>query len=201
MKDRWLAYVPAMLLAALAALSYWLDEQVQPQTRHESSKSDPDFLVEDFVATRMDAEGKPRYAVQARKLVHYPGDNSTVLDQPQLTHFDPQTAPVTIRADHGLLSNDGETADFTGGVLVRRLAYGDEPELSLRTNFLQVIPDQDLAKTDQEVTLTRGNSTLKSVGLEFNNATRSVKLLSQVRGSFETPAKDSRPALPWERRR
>jgi lipopolysaccharide export system protein LptC len=200
-KDRWLAYVPALLLAALAALSYWLDEKVQPQARHESSAGDPDFLVEDFVVTRMDREGKPRYVVQAKKLVHYPGDNSTTLEQPQLTHFDPQTAPVTIRANQGLLSNNGETATFTGDVLVRRLAYGEEPELSLQTSFLQVIPDQDLAKTDREVTLTRGNSVLHSVGLEFNNATRSLKLLSRVRGSFETPPKDSRPVLPWEQRR
>jgi lipopolysaccharide export system protein LptC len=201
MKDRWLAYVPALLLAALAALSYWLDEKVQPQARHENSAKDPDFLVEDFVATRMDREGRPRYAVQAKKLVHYPGDNSTALERPELTHFDPQTAPVTIRANAGLVSNNGETATFTGDVLVRRLAYDEEPELSLRTSFLQVIPDQDLAKTDREVTLTRGNSTLKSVGLEFNNATRSLKLLSQVRGSFETPHKDSRAILPWEQRR
>lgn len=201
MKDRWLAYVPALLLAVLAALTYWLDEQVQPEARHENSATNPDFLVENFVTVRMNSEGKPRYAVQAKRLAHYPGDNSTMLDHPQLTHYDPQTAPVTIRANQGLLSNNGENAYFTGDVLVRRQAHGEQPELSLETSYLHVIPDQDLAKTDREVTLRRGNSTLRSVGLEFNHATRSLKLLSQVRGSFETPAKDHRPAMPWERQR
>ena len=59
--------------------------------------------------------------------------------------------------------------------------------MTLQTSYLHVIPDQDLAKTDRQVTLTSGNSTVTSVGLEFNNATRSLKLLSQVQGTFETP--------------
>jgi len=70
MKDRWLGYVPAALLAALAGLTYWLDQQVQPMPpgRTGEGKS-PDFLVEDLVATRMKTDGSPRYAVKAKKLV------------------------------------------------------------------------------------------------------------------------------------
>jgi len=201
MKERWVGYLPAVLLAALAGLTYWLDQKVQPQQPHESSPKDPDFLAEDFLATRMNLDGSPRYSVRARKLVHYPGDNSTALDYPEITHYDPETAPVTMRADHGLLSNNGEDAYFTGNVLVRRHAYGEQKEMTLQTSYLHVIPDQDLAKTDRKVTLTSGNSVVDSLGLEFNNATRSVKLLSQVRGTFETPPKDTDLPLPWERRR
>ena len=52
------------------------------------------------------------------------------------------------------------------------------------TSFLHVIPDKDLVKTDREVTLVSGNSTVKSVGLEFNNKTRELKLLSNVKGQL-----------------
>ncbi len=113
--------------------------------------------------------------------MHYPDDNSATLDFPEFTHFDPETAPLTMRADQGQVSHNGEDAYFTGNVLVRRHAYADQKEMTLQTSYLHVIPDKDLAKTDREVTLTSGNSMVKSVGLEFNNATRSLKLLSQVR--------------------
>ena len=106
-----------------------------------------------------------------------------------------------MRADQGLLSNKGEDAYFTGHVLVRRQPYADQKEMTMQTSYLHVIPDKDLAKTDREVTLTNGNSVVKSLGLEFNNATRSLKLLSQVRGTFDTPRKDPRLPMPWERRR
>ena len=201
MKDRWLAYVPMLLLAGLALLTYWLDLRVQPGGRARGGESGrtPDYIVENFTATRMNADGTPRYAVAARRMLHYPDDNSAQLDYPELSHFDPQRAPVTIRADAGSLSANGEEALFSGNVLVRRQAFGQSPELTLATSRLQVIPNRDLARTDREVKLTSGNSTLTSVGLEFNNATRTLKLLSKVSGTFETPEKGV--PLPWDKRR
>jgi lipopolysaccharide export system protein LptC len=200
MKDRWLAYVPALLLAGLALLTYWLDQRVQPlgRARDGELQSAPDFIVENFRAMRMHPNGTPRYLVAAKKMVHYPHDESALLEAPQLTHFDPEKAPVSIRANEGRLSPNGQDAFFSGDVLVRRAAYGEHDEVTLSTSFLHVMPEKDLAKTDREVTMTSGKSTLKSVGLEFNNATRTLKLLSKVSGTFETPPKTD---LPLQQRR
>jgi lipopolysaccharide export system protein LptC len=190
------------MLAGLAALTWWLDQKVQPlgPARDNASRNDPDFVVDNFIATRMNEDGTQRYAVIANRMVHYPGDNSAVLDRPELTHFDAGRGPMSIRANQGVLSSNGENAYFTGDVQVRRAAHAEDPELALFTSFLHVIPDQDLVKTDREVTMTSGNSTMHSVGLEFNNKTRELKLLSNVKGQLETPRKD-RPALPWDRKR
>ena len=40
---RWRAWVPALLLASLAALTWWLDQKVQPlnQTKETASRNDP----------------------------------------------------------------------------------------------------------------------------------------------------------------
>jgi len=200
MKDRWRAWVPALLLALLAALTWWLDQKVQPLGPHDrASGADPDFVAENFEAKRMNDDGSARYSVVARKMVHYPADNSAVLDEPRLTHFDPDKAPVSIRADQGVVSSNGETVDFRGDVHVRRAPFGEDPEMTLTTSFLHVIPDKNLVNTDQEVTLTHGNSTMKSVGLEFNNNTRELKLLSNVKGQLQTPPKGGR-VLPWTQR-
>jgi len=200
MKDRWRAWVPALMLALLAALTWWLDQKVQPLGPHDgTSNADPDFVAENFEAKRMNDDGSARYSVVARKMVHYPADNSAVLEEPRLTHFDPDKAPVSIRADQGVVSSNGETVDFRGDVHVRRAPFGEDPEMTLTTSFLHVIPDKNLVKTDQEVTLTHGNSTMKSVGLEFNNNTRELKLLSNVKGQLQTPPKGGR-VLPWTQR-
>jgi lipopolysaccharide export system protein LptC len=83
---------------------------------------------------------------------------------------------------------------------VRRAPFGGDPEMTLTTTFLHVIPDKDLVMTDREVTLTHGNSTVNSVGLEFNNKTRQLKLLSNVKGQLQTPQKGSRAALSLDRK-
>jgi lipopolysaccharide export system protein LptC len=200
-RDRWLAYAPILLLAGLAGLSYWLDQRVQPlqDGAGNNAKDRPDFIVDDVRAMRMDLAGHPRYALEARRMTHFrEGDDSAVLDAPTLTHFDENRVPLTIRANEGRVSNDGDNAYFIGDVVVRRPASGDQEEMTMLTSFLHVIPDSNLAKTDREVTLIKGNSTVKSVGLEFNNETRTVKLLSKVRGKLDTPPK---AALPWDRTR
>jgi lipopolysaccharide export system protein LptC len=201
MSDRWIAWVPALLLAGLAALTYWLDQRVQPLGPvRDGSHNEPDFVVENFNAVRLSPEGQARYAVRARRMVHYPDDSSTLLDYPELTHFDPQKSPVTIRANQGHLSKNGQNAYFSGDVQVRRAPYGTNPEMALYTSYLHVIPEQERAKTDREVTLVSGNSRLKSVGLEFDNKARTLTLLANVKGSYDTPRK-ARLALPWEGRR
>ena len=83
---------------------------------------------------------------------------------------------------------------------VKRSPFGTTAEMALFTSFLHVIPDKDLAQTDREVTMTSGNSTLKSVGLEFNNKTQEMRLLSNVKGELETPSKQRNP-LPWKHKR
>jgi lipopolysaccharide export system protein LptC len=202
MRIRWLAWVPALLMAALAGLTWWLDQMVQPlaAAKDPGSHNDPDVVVDKFQAMRMNPDGTQRYSVVADSMVHYPGDNSAVLEHPYLTHFDPEKGPVSIRANQGTMENNGENAFFTGDVQVKRAAFGENPALAMYTTFLHVIPDKDVVKTDRDVTLTSGNSTLKSVGLEFNNKTRELRLLSNVKGQFETPAKEHRP-LPWDRKR
>ena len=201
MKNRWRAWVPALLLAALLALTWWLDRTVQAPGPHDDPLgTEPDFVAENFEALRMNEDGSQRYSVVARKMVHFPGDNSALLEEPQLTHFDPDKAPVSIRATTSKVSNNGETVDFSGDVLVHRAAFGEDPEMALRTSFLHVVPDKDLVQTDREVTLTHGNSTVTAVGLEFNNKTRELKLLSNVKGELETPKKGAK-ALPWGHKR
>ena len=65
--DKLVAWSPVLLLGALAALTYWLDAQVQPQPvrRDGSARHDPDLFLQDFRAVTFDAHGQPREALAA----------------------------------------------------------------------------------------------------------------------------------------
>ncbi|MEK7844323.1 MAG: LPS export ABC transporter periplasmic protein LptC, partial [Pseudomonadota bacterium] len=54
-------------------------------------------------------------------------------------------------------------------------------KITLVTNFLHLIPDDDLVKTDQSVTISRFNTTINAIGLELNNHDGMIQLLSKVR--------------------
>ncbi|HWQ38601.1 MAG TPA: LPS export ABC transporter periplasmic protein LptC [Burkholderiales bacterium] len=189
MNDRLVTWAPLALLFLLAALTWWLDSKVQPpEWRSDgSTRHDPDMYVEGYSAARMNADGSRRYELKGKRLVHYPDDNSTELHAPQLIYYDPGQAPVTVKADVAQIARGGDDLYFLGNVQVVRAAYADKPELGVLTTYLHVMPEKQLARTDQPVTLIEGNSTASSVGLEFDNRTRLLKLSSQVRARYETP--------------
>ena len=194
MNDRLITWSPLILLALLATMSFWLDRKVQPPEHRPdgSTRHDPDFIVEGFSAVKMNPDGTRRYALAAKRMVHYPDDNSTELELPRLVYFDYQRAPVTIRSETAESTQGGDNVFFHGDVQIIRSAYGSNAELGVFTSFLHVVPEKDLAKTDKPVRMVEGNSTASSVGLEFNSVTREIKLLSEVKASYAIPKRSVR---------
>ena len=177
---------PLLLLLALAAASLWLERAVQPPERDKSGKTrhDPDFIAEDFGITKISATGKLEYKLSAARMLHYPDDETTDIVAPRLVQHHDKAASIVIHADRGRLSKNGAEARFYGNVVVVREADRGRRELRMQTEYLQVVPDRDLARTDQPVIITDGRSRLSGVGMEFNNKTRQFELLSQARGTF-----------------
>jgi lipopolysaccharide export system protein LptC len=177
---------PLLLILAMAAGSLWLERAVQAPERDRSGKSrhDPDFIAEDFGITKMSPAGNPEYSLSAERMLHYPDDESTDILAPRMVQRREDAAPVLIRADRGRISRNGEETRFYGNVVVLREAGRGRSELRVQTEYLQIIPERDLARTDQPVVITEGRSRLTGIGLEFNNKTRQFALLSQVRGTF-----------------
>jgi lipopolysaccharide export system protein LptC len=84
-----------------------------------------------------------------------------------------------------VVSGKGDHVYFQDDVRVTRAALEGERELVMRTTFLHVVPDQHIAMTDRLVTLSDDANTVTAVGLEMNNETRIIKLLSKVRGTYD----------------
>ena len=187
MAQRSTAWFPVVLLTAMAAVSVWLDRQVQPPERARDGKArhDPDYIVENLSATRIGPDGVARYTLSARRMVHYPDDDTTYLDAPKLVNFGGSGAPVTVTSNNATLSSNGENAYLSGDVRLVRSAYAGNSELTVRTSWLHIIPDDNFASTDRPVQISDAHTLVTSVGLEFNNQSRILKLLSKVRGRYE----------------
>lgn len=186
-QDRASHLFPLLLMLALAAASLWLERTVQAPERDNSGKTrhDPDFVAEEFGITKIGATGKPEYVLSAARMLHYPDDESTDIVAPRLVQHHDDATPVVIRADRGMIAKNGTEANFHGNVVVVREAGRGNSELRVQTEYLQIVPDRDLARTDKPVLITEGRSRLSGVGLEFNNKTRQFALQSQVRGTFD----------------
>lgn len=187
MNDRLTRWFPLLLLAILAALTFWLDRAVQPPAgkRDGSTRHDPDYIVDKLSALRMAPDGGIKHTLFAEKMIHYPDDDSTYLQSPKFVSYASGKAPMTITAREALVSKDGENVYFQNDVRVTRAPYDDKSELVMQTSYLHVIPDDNIAKTDRPVTITDANTVVNAIGLELNGETRILKLKSRVRGIYD----------------
>ena len=174
----------------MAGLTYWLERVIESNEPDlvGPSRSDPDIIVNDISATSLDQAGKAEYSLTAKKMVHYPDDDATLITEPRFVAYTGAEAPVSVTAKQGVVSAKGDHVYFQDDVRVVRAAYDDQSALSLRTSFLHVIPEAHLAKTDRQVTIIDDATVVTAVGLELNTETRELKLLSDVQGTYE-PAK------------
>ena len=185
--DKLTAALPLILVGMVVAFTFWLDHLAQPVRPGTggASRHDPDYMVDGLSAIRMNESGAASYTLSAVKMVHYPDDNTTLLTTPKLVSLGSAKAPVTITAHQAVVSTNGEHVYFQDDVRVTRSAFGDSSELVMRTAFLHVMPDDSLAMTDRTVTITDAATTVTAVGLELNSETRVIKLLSNVRGTYD----------------
>lgn len=180
------AWLPLLPLVLLLAATYWLNQQVQPLPQVQSQqRHDVDYVVDNFSAVTLNLQGQPRFTLAAEKLWHYPDDDTTHLQMPQLTSLYADRPPTITTARTGMVSSKGEDVFLYDEVRVVRPASDGGGEQRFATDYLHVIPDRDWAETDQSVVMTSQYNVTRAVGMELDNKARTVRLLSHVRANHE----------------
>ena len=182
-------WLPLLPLLGLLGATYWLNQQAQPEPVKPdgSTRHDPDSIVENFSAVKLNEQGTPYFIMSAAKMLHYPDDDSTALEAPRLNLLAEDSPPLLATAESGSISRRGDEMSLQGGVEVLRGAGVKQDQLKLQTEFLNIIPDQDFASSDRAVMITEANTTVNAIGLELNNKTRTIKLLSKVKSEYVPP--------------
>jgi lipopolysaccharide export system protein LptC len=201
--DRATAWAPVLLLGALAALTYWLDSQVQPPAprRDGSARHDPDIYIERFRAVELDAKGRAKQAVSGKRAMHFGDDQTTEVIEPMLSQTEADKPAFRVSASRGLLSGDRKDVYFTGNVRAVRDAGPTKPgespagPVTVVTEYLHVMPDKEVARTDKAVTIDEPRGIIRSVGLELDNKAKTLKLRSGVSGTLQPQALPAQ-ALP-----
>jgi lipopolysaccharide export system protein LptC len=178
-------WFPVLLLGVLAALTYWLDAQVQRGGGSGASeRKEPDYYLEDFAATRYGADGSVVQKLAARRLTHYPGDAPAEVTAPELVTTTPGKPTLSVRADRGTISSDNENVWLAGHVVGIRHATGTQSRLTITTDYLHVVPRQEKADTNHKVTIADANGTHTGNALEADNRARTLRLRNGVVGEL-----------------
>jgi lipopolysaccharide export system protein LptC len=189
------SWLPLLFLAALAALTYWLDAQIEPPSSGRSTvqHQTPDLFIKNFHATQFDANGAPQQQLKAVLAEHFPHDGSINLEQPDIILLNPGQPRLTLTANHAQLSGDRKDLHLHGNVTAvreespvnaRQKDLPSEP-MTLRTEYLHVRPDENVVQTHQKASLESPSGRIESIGMEVHRESSIIKLHSDIQGTFQ----------------
>ncbi|MEO6353537.1 MAG: LPS export ABC transporter periplasmic protein LptC [Oxalobacteraceae bacterium] len=176
---------------AMALGSFWVLEVVRKSGIDQApdiSRSEPDFYVDNFTFIQVAKSGQMHYKMSGVKLTHEPLHDSYQIEQPRIISLNQARAPMTMRAETAMIEDDNSKVHMRKNVRIDRPASGQSQALQLETEYLLLLPDEDVMQSDQPVKLVLGQSTLSGNSMFANNATGELRVAGRVRGSFAASA-------------
>ena len=172
---------PIILIILLTLFTLWLDKTVrQPTTEQEQDpEKNPDYIMENFSTYQVDHIRKKHEKLLAEKMLHYVANNATYFEQPRFINSKMNKPGMRVRADKANMSGDDDI-HLNGNVKVIRYDVGGK-ETTMTTSYLHINRDNDISKTDKPATIIQSNTIINTVGIEIDNNTHIIHLLSDVR--------------------
>ena len=176
------------IFAIAAFLSWWLSS-TGPSfiPRLEVKRHDPDYYLVNFTLTTMDDNGNPKHQLSADNMYHYPDDDTASLENPRLVVYQNDIDSWEIRADSGLVSEEGNSVFLQGDVFVNRLNSQPDHGLEIITRDLTIKPEEETASTEQAIIIKDHYGVTEGVGMHANLKERRLQLMSQVKGNYQPP--------------
>ena len=174
------------LMIALALGSFWLLEVMRRAINDFSpgtARTEPDFYVENFSYVKLSPSGQVQYHFSGTRLTHNPQDDSYDIQQPVVTSINEGRPPMNMRSERAHVNSDNSEVRLYDNVLIDRPASAQTGHLRVTSDYMLLLPDDDVMKTDKPVVITLDQSRLTGVGMSANNATREFSLTNDVHGT------------------
>jgi lipopolysaccharide export system protein LptC len=190
--ERFLLYLPLMVMGTLALGTYWLVRSTPVPEVAQAERvrgHEPDYFMHGFSIKTYDATGRMRSEVQGDVARHYPDTKWIEIDSIRIRSFDALGRLTTASALRGLTNDSGSEVQLMGKAVVVReadktAAGKATPRMEYRGEFLHAFMDTEMVKSHQPVELTRGKDRFTADAMEFDNVDQVMQLRGRVRGTL-----------------
>ncbi|MBI1771230.1 MAG: LPS export ABC transporter periplasmic protein LptC [Burkholderiales bacterium] len=191
--DRFRIWLAVILLGVLTLGTIWVMEVIRRNADDEqnrsSARSAPDYYVEKFNFIRLSNNGKANYHITGDSLVHLPRTDNIEIKHPQINSFDQDRPPLHLRADLAVVSQksslitpkrEHDEVHLHDHVSMERPEGLSSQFVRVESDYLLLLPDDDIVKTDKPILITTGRAVSTATGMIANNSTQHLSMLSKV---------------------
>lgn len=192
--DQLSLYLPVALMGLLALGTWWLVRNAPAPllpTTERAPTHQPDYVMKGFSVKSFDATGRLQSEVKGAVGRHYPDTDTLEIDQVQMRSTTPQGRVTVATANRALSNADGTEVQLFGNAIVTREPLparpgaSAQPRLEFRGEFLHAYTQTERVRSDQPVTLTRGNDRFTADGMDYDNLDQVLQLRGRVHGVLQ----------------
>jgi len=166
-----------LLVALLTTWATWQGREPAPLADLLAQRSD--YVLYDFDLVNLNAEGKEVFTLSSPQLRQTPGGRALELNTPVFLLPQGETRHWQVHAASGWVSANSDEIRLRGGVVATPLDDASG-QIRIETETLDLFPQQELASTGSDVTLTRPGATMRGTGMRAHLDQNRVELLSNV---------------------
>lgn len=191
--DRFRIWAMVAMLGVVALGSFWLLDVLRRSGDGEQVRSaeraEPDYYVEKFNFVKLSNIGQANYHITGEKLVHIPRGDNFEISQPRIDSFDENQSPVHIRADRAVIEQkstevfpkrEHDIVHLFDNVTMEKQDGNKDRFMHLQTDYLLLLPDENIVKTDKAVHIETATADTRAIGLIADNANQKLELMSDV---------------------
>lgn len=169
-----------LILLAGAVLSGWFAWRGQaPEAEEVQAEARSDYILRDFEVVTLDSSGQESFSLRAPELRQTPGARTLELQTPLFLMPDEHGSRWEVRSKTGWVNEKSTLVRLRGDVVADSPVGASRPT-RLRTEQLDIFPDDNRATSEAVVTITTPGTTMRGTGMEADLAGKRIQLLSDV---------------------
>jgi lipopolysaccharide export system protein LptC len=176
-----------LILIAMILLGTWYTwQQLTRSTDIFTERHQPDAYATQVILLHTDTEGNLHDQLKTPLSIHYPLDDSLSLTTPTFNLFLTNNETWQLSAKYGKLKQSNDHLQLWDNVILTQ-KKGSNANISstLTTSILNINLKEKTADTAAPVTITQANQVLNAIGLHADFKTKTIRLLSQVKGQLK----------------
>jgi lipopolysaccharide export system protein LptC len=179
MKDKFSIVFSLAILVTLVMGTWWAADYAQRAVDiNPPSKNTHEFdnWAKNPVIIQTNLEGHVITRIEGDRMEHFPDNGSYEVDTPRAFSLRPENPLTVATANTATIFNEGDKIVMKGDAVIMRLGDADHQPLNMRSEVITILVKEDLSFTDLPAVAVSGRSRLRGIGMQYNNATREVRV-------------------------
>jgi lipopolysaccharide export system protein LptC len=183
LRERLSAYLPLLLMVALALVTWWLVKNSPRPLGDEApaaQRSDPDYTMSGFTMERYDSQGRLKLRMDGTRMRHFPATDRIEIDEVRIRSITADGRVTLAQARQAVANSDGSEVQLLGGAEVTSERSEGSP-LWMRGEFLHAFLVTERIRSHLPVQLRVGSAEMQVAGLEYDHPAGRLDLKGPMR--------------------